>query len=136
MSNNELKTKLQTLDKRYKIDAKKVCYILGWTKKKLSDFNNGVKVPSEYDIAMITRLMKVYDTMSKHYPTVEEIDHQKELIENLKSRLNRYGICADNLIKMKDNVDDIIREAMYLGAIMANRNQDEIILKEIRKRRI
>ena len=126
------------LKKQFLIDNRQLSLILGISILRIEALLKGA-IPSRYEFVKIERGLKIKKMITKPMSIVEIIQEQHTTIEGTKKRIldiAHIGLGAMRCQEMSDYIDDMIDEAMYLGMLYANNNDDEEVLKQVRKRRM
>lgn len=113
--------KIKFLSERFELTNMQLASMLGISRAKVKKYLDKTKEITERDAIKIDRAIKVQKYLSRHVAIDEEIKNQEFLISNLlKKEINL------NLL------EGIVAESMYLGLMLANKNEDEYVLRRVR----
>ena len=113
--------KLIFLIQRFELTPIQLSSMLGISRNRIKKILNGDILTSRRDELKIDRTIKVQQMLSKHTAIDKEVKDQEFILENLKNRKIDYEV-----------IEGIIAEAMYLGLMLANKNEDEYVLRKVR----
>lgn len=126
------------LKKQFLIDNRQLSLILGISILRIEAMLKGA-VPSRYEFIKIGRGLKIKKMIAKPMSINEIINEQQNTILGTKKRIidiAHLGLGTIRCQEISEYIDDMIDEAMYLGMLYANNNDDEEVLDKVRKRRM
>lgn len=120
-----------TFAKKFRLNNVQLSLLLGLSVTRVRALMNGAK-PTEYEHIKIKRLKKVKSFLIKPMSIDEIVLEQEHAIRNCTSKIiHQSKPCYTD--ETENYMKDLIANAMYLGLLYANNNEDEKVLNEIRK---
>ena len=129
--------KLVNYMKSYKLNIEQLSLLLSIPKVRVIDILNGYKA-TPYETVKIGRLLKIKYFINKPLSIQDILEEQKQAVESAKKKILyrvSKNISSMTYAEIEQYVDDLRTDAMYLGMLYANNNEDERVLEEVRKRR-
>lgn len=113
--------KIYYLIERFELTPLQLSAMLGISRAKIKKIINNEKEVSKKEEIRIDRAIKVQQMINKHVALDKEVKDQEFILENLKNKKIDFEV-----------IEGIIAEAMYLGLMLANKNEDEYVLRKVR----
>jgi transcriptional regulator with XRE-family HTH domain len=131
--------KVKTIKLKYDLENRQLANILGLSNLRVEELLSEKRNPTKYEKIKVERLLKLKIMIEKPMSLDELMQEQKETIESIKkSIMDKVGekLFDDKVDQIREYIEDILVESMYLGLMYANNNEDETVLKIVRRRRI
>lgn len=113
--------KIYYLIERFELTPLQLSAMLGISRAKIKKIISNEKEVSKKEQIRIDRAIKVQQMINKHVALDKEVKDQEFILENLKNKKIDFEV-----------IEGIIAEAMYLGLMLANKNEDEYVLRKVR----
>lgn len=113
--------KIYYLIERFELTPLQLSAMLGISRAKIKKIISNEKEVSKKEEIRIDRAIKVQQMINKHVALDKEVKDQEFILENLKNKKIDFEV-----------IEGIIAEAMYLGLMLANKNEDEYVLRKVR----
>ena len=129
---------LLKLKKQFLVNDRQLSLMLGISMLRIDAMIKGSK-PTRYELVKLGRALKIKRMIERPMSIKEIVDEQKSSITKTKERIisiSAQQLHARRCYEISEYIDHIVVDAMYLGLLYANDNEDEVVLekvKEIRK---
>jgi len=123
------------LKNQFMITNQQLSLILGVSMLRIEAILKGADV-TRYEHVKLGRALKIKKMIEKPMSINEIINEQHNTINGTKDRIMdiaHHHIQTKRCEEITNYIDDMIVEAMYLGMLHANNNDDEIVLKKVRE---
>ena len=121
--------------KKYKLNITQMALLMDCPRTRIQALMNGAK-PTEYEQIKLKRLKKIKPLITKPISIEEIVSEQTKSIE---SNINKIALKVKHSHCVMEDIDEVLEDlkvnSMYLGLLLANNNDDEKVLTEVRKRR-
>ena len=131
--------KLKAIKSKYDLDNRQIANILGLSTLRVEELESQKRNPTKYEKIKLERFFKIKKMIEKPMSLDELMLEQKCTIDSIrKSILEKVGekLFDEKVEQIREYLEDLSVESLYLGLMYANNNEDEIVLKIVRQRRI
>ena len=131
--------KLKAIKQKYDLGNRQLANLLGLSTLRIEELVTEVRCPTKYETIKLERFYKIRKMIEKPMSLDSLMKEQKDTIESIKgSIIEKVGekLFDEKVDQIREYIEDILAESMYLGMMYANNNDDESVLKIVRGRRI
>ena len=131
--------KIKFIKFRFDLNNRQVANILGLSTLRIEEIISQKRNPSKYEQIKIDRFFKLKRMIEKPMSLDSLMQEQRDTIKSIRdSIMEKVGekLFDEKVEQIREYLEDVLVESMYLGLMYANNNEDEIVLKMVRKRRI
>lgn len=131
--------KIKNIKSKYDLDNRQLASLLGLSTLRVEELVSQKRNPTKHEKIKLDRFYKIKRMIEKPMSLEELMQEQRDTIESIRSSImEKVGekLFDEKVEQIREYIEDALVESMYLGLMYANNNEDEIVLKMVRKRRI
>lgn len=131
--------KIKSIKIKYDLDNRQLANLLGLSTLRIEELESQKRNPTKYEKIKLERFYKIRKMIEKPMSLDELMQEQKDTITSIRSSImDKVGekLFDEKVEQIREYLEDLSVESMYLGLMYANNNDDDTVLTIVRKRRI
>lgn len=131
--------KIKSIKIKYDLDNRQLANLLGLSTLRIEELESQKRNPTKYEKIKLERFYKIRKMIEKPMSLDELMQEQKDTITSIRSSImDKVGekLFDEKVEQIREYLEDLFVESMYLGLMYANNNDDDTVLTIVRKRRI
>lgn len=131
--------KIKSIKIKYDLDNRQLANLLGLSTLRIEELESQKRNPTKYEKIKLERFYKIRKMIEKPMSLDELMQEQKDTITSIRSSImEKVGekLFDEKVEQIREYLEDLSVESMYLGLMYANNNDDDTVLTIVRKRRI
>lgn len=131
--------KIKSIKIKYDLDNRQLANLLGLSTLRIEELESQKRNPTKYEKIKLERFYKIRKMIEKPMSLDELMQEQKDTIKSIcSSIMDKVGekLFDEKVEQIREYLEDLSVESMYLGLMYANNNDDDTVLTIVRKRRI
>lgn len=131
--------KIKSIKIKYDLDNRQLANLLGLSTLRIEELESQKRNPTKYEKIKLERFYKIRKMIEKPMSLDELMQEQKDMITSIRSSIMdkvREKLFDEKVEQIREYLEDLSVESMYLGLMYANNNDDDTVLTIVRKRRI
>lgn len=131
--------KIKSIKIKYDLDNRQLANLLGLSTLRIEELESQKRNPTKYEKIKLERFYKIRKMIEKPMSLDELMQEQKDTITSIRSSImDKVGekLFDEKVEQIREYLEDLSVESMYLGLMYANNNDDDTVLSIVRKRRI
>lgn len=131
--------KIKSIKIKYDLDNRQLANLLGLSTLRIEELESQKRNPTKYEKIKLERFYKIRKMIEKPMSLDELMQEQKDTIASIRSSImDKVGekLFDEKVEQIREYLEDLSVESMYLGLMYANNNDDDTVLTIVRKRRI